>query len=276
MKLIGKIFLTIIMVPLFVLFMISINIRFQFLSANFWTNTFERGGVYLQLSLYLKNKLESNVVAEGGKLSDIATLSNLLSEDSIKRFVEDNLTGFVNYTNGRTKELIVSVPFTATSLPEGFGVSDLGSTSQHMTLSGLLKQYQIRGITDAQIESMSKYGYYSWLFTIVVFVLFTGTVILQYLLTDHGRRLVALGIGLLIGGLFALAMSYFGHYMGQTFASGFVGSSNMATSIAAILIQSLSKNIVEIWLFFGISASVIGILLFFVRKPANNKSKQSL
>lgn len=273
MKIIAKILLTILIIPVFLLFMFSINLRFQVLTPNFWMSTFNRGKVYSQISLYLNNKLESTVLAEGGKVGDVKTLSNFLSEESIKRFVEDNLVSFLTYANGRSKEIVVTVPFAATTLPDNYGLNDLGSTSQKMTLSGFLKQFQINGISDSQIQSISKYGYWSWLFTVFSFVLFVIIFGLEYLLTNAGRRLVVPGIGILLSGVVALILSVGGNYMSGEFMMKFVGSANMGTSIAAILLRPLVTNVVQIWTFFGLSGIFLGILLFFIRKPAINKSK---
>lgn len=273
MKIIAKILLTILIIPVFLLFMFSINIRFQVLTSKFWMSTFERGRVYSQISLYLNNRLESTVLSEGGKVGDVKTLSNFLSEESIKRFVEDNLVSFITYANGKSKEMVVSVPFAATAIPENYGLSDLGSTSQKMTLSGFLKQFQINGISDSQIQLISKYGYFSWLFTVFSFVLFVIIFVLEYLLTDAGRRLITPGIGILLSGITALILSLAGNYISGEFMGRFIGGTNMGASIAAILLRPLIANVVQIWTFFGLSGTLLGVLLFFIRKPAINKSK---
>ena len=89
MKFVSKILLIILSVPILVLCVLSINVRLQFLSSDFWIGTFEKADVYTQISTSLSSRLLDKVVAGGGKGSDVAVLSSLISPNILKIFFEE-------------------------------------------------------------------------------------------------------------------------------------------------------------------------------------------
>src|SRR5574340_181787 len=110
MKFIAKFLLTIIAIPVFIILVLSVNIRFQFLSSKFWTNTLEKGNVYSKISSVISENLESKVVAEGGGKNDAAILTSLVSPLNIKDFAQSNIQSIIDYANGKESEFGLYVP----------------------------------------------------------------------------------------------------------------------------------------------------------------------
>jgi hypothetical protein len=272
MKIITRVLLIILAFPIFVLCVLSINVKFQFLSTRFWTNTFERGTVYSRVSESMKNRLVQNVVAEGGKESDVTSLSNLISASSMKVFAEENIASILAYANGKLPEILVYVPAAPKDLS---GVSTLGSLQdllQKMTLSDFLKEYNISGIDPSGLELISRFGTLSWLLFGVSFTLIVLLLFFAYGITKSGKRLVIPGLALLLPGLLVLAASFAADFASDVLSMNFATSGNIGTSLAAIIVPPVIRSISQLWLWFGVSSILLGILLFFVEKPGLKKA----
>ena len=100
MKVLGKILLIVLSIPVFLLCILSINFRFQLLEPGFWTNSLEKGNVYSQVSDLLKDRLITKVTASGGRASDIGDLGSLISPRNLRIFVEVNVESILSYAKG--------------------------------------------------------------------------------------------------------------------------------------------------------------------------------
>lgn len=273
MKFVAKVILIILSIPISILCILSINIRFQFLSFGFWANSFERGNVYSQISKSLEDRLVAKVVAEGGRKSDIGVLSNLISSSGLKNFFEENAMGVLDYANGQSSEITVFAPNLMESSKEGFDIGDLGSLSQKMRLSDFLKEYNVAGLSESDILIISKFGIWSWMLLGVSFTLLILVLALIYLLTNGGKYLKAQGVALTLSGSLILIVYFAGTFLSKLLTERFVGSSNVGASLIAIAAPPIIKNVLQIWIWFGVSAVFLGILLFFIRKPVYNYKK---
>lgn len=263
--------LTFLMVPVFVLCALSINIRFQFLSDRFWNTTFEKNHVYLKISQILEGRLLSKVMAEGSRKEDVSVLSNIISPESVRYFFEANTKSFLLYANGFTPEIMVYTP-----LPVGdeLNLNSLGNFSEKMSLHDFLASLSISGTWESDIKAVSRFGVLSWGLIVISFFLFSLLLFLGYLLTDHGKRFTVLGISLALSGMTLLILSFIGSYVSSQLVQNFQDSSNFGALIMTIITPPLMKNVSQIWIWFGVSAIVLGTILFFVRKPVNNKVRQ--
>ncbi len=259
--------------PIFILAVLSLNIRFQFLSLGFWINTFEKGNVYSQISENVENRLVSRVVAEGGGKNDIALLSNLISPDSLKNFSEKNIKNILLYANGKSPQIMIFTPVPLGKIPEGFGKNNLEDFSEEIPLTDFLKGFDISGIKESDIQAVSNFGTWAWILTFGSFSLLLLVLALAYLATDPGRHLVTPGMALILPGIFMLTAYLAGSFAGRVLTEEFRQSTNIGTSLAAIVVPPVIQNVARIWIFLGASAFVSGVLLFFLKKPVYNDPK---
>lgn len=273
MRFVARALLVIIAVPIFILTVLSINIRFQFLSSRFWINTFEKGNIYSQISENVENRLISKVVAEGGGKSDVALLSNLISPTSLKDFSEKNIRNILLYANGKSSQIMVFTPVPLGKIPEGFGKNNLENFSEEIPLTDFLKGFDISGIGESDIQAISDFGTWAWILTAGSFSLLVLALVLAYLTTNSGKHLITPGMALILPGIFMLTAYLVGSFAGRVLTDDFRESTNVGTSLAAIIIPPVIQNVVQIWIWFGTFAVILGILLFFLKKPVYNDAK---
>lgn len=273
MKLLGKILLTIIFVLTFLVFVLSINIRYQLLSSNFWIDAFRRDDIYFQMSQIISNKFTKKVIDSGGSKSDVTVLANLVSPSTIGSFFEENVKSILAYANNTSSEIIVYVPFSFNGLNGDSDLQNVENNFEKMRLQDFVGNFNIKEIKESDIKMIPKIGLYSWIlmFCAFTFLLFIFTLI--YLLVEAGKRLTALGTPLVLSGMLILSISYICNYVGKIITEGFAQSENIATSLAAIAILPVIHGVSAIWVWFGVSFIGLGVLLFFIKKPAINKAK---
>ena len=241
------------------------------MSSKFWTETFEKGDVYSQVSSVIKNKLITRVVAEGGKESDVTVLSGLISSGSLKYFFENNIDSILLFANGRTPEIIVYVPLTLSDAIEGNDFYNLENFSEKMTVTEFLEKFNIIGVNASDLQMISKFGLWSWIFVVVSFVLLVLIILTLYRLTGERKHLVAPGTSLILSGILIITASFVGDFGGRILTEGFRESANMGTSLVAIMTPPIIQNVATIWIRFGALMLVLGILLLFFKKPVYNK-----
>lgn len=261
MKVIARILLIITAIPIFVLLVISVNIKFQFLNSNFWIQSFNRGNVYKQLSEDLKGRLQERTVEEGGNASDVEDLSSLISENNIKIFFEENIKSVILYANGKSPEIIVTFPFS----------NNLWNLSQTMKLSDFLKENNIEIINPSDIQKISNIGHISTAVFILLAIFSIAVCILLFVLTNKGSHFTCLGLPFLFSGIIFIFLYAAGIFSGNILLNEFVGNSNVGKSMTAIIAMPIIDKLSTVWLWTGFLFIVSGIVLFFIKKPANNQ-----
>jgi len=240
------------------------------LSSDFWIRTFERADVYTQISTSLSSRLLDKVVAGGGERSDVTVLSSLISPNILKTFFEENIKSTLLYANGKSSEIIIFMPFSADSILRGVKAEDLGNFSEKMTLNDFLKKFNITEIDEKDIQIISKFGIWSWLLVVSSSLLLALVLVLTYILTGVGKRLTTMGIELTLSGICVLAVIFLADFIVRSFMESFTGSTNVGTSLVAIIAPPVIENVAQVWVWFGISSLILGVLAFFIKKPDNS------
>ena len=271
MKVLGKILLIVLSIPVFLLCILSINFRFQILKSGFFFNTFEKGNVYSQISDLLKDRLITKVTAGGGNVGDIGDLSSLISPRNLRIFVEVNVESILSYANGKSKELTLAVPLSVEKVSEGVDLKDFESTTRKMSFGDFLKEFNITALEKSDIKFISYLGTISWAAIGISFFLLILICIFIYLLTDEKKRLTPLGIMfLLLGGLTSILYFITG-FLGRSLAGNVTENSGIGASFIAIVAPPFIENMIKIWILFGLMSIAFGVLLFFIKKPVYNK-----
>jgi hypothetical protein len=269
MKFIAKLILTIIFIPVFLIFIFAVNLRFQFLLPSFWQNTFNANGTYSKLSVSISKNLISQTVASGGNAGDVKILTDLISADNLKDIIDRNINNFLQYANGKAAEIIVYLP--VSKIPAALLSENFGNVSEQMSLTDFLKEFNISGISAAQIQFVSYLGIGSWIFLIVSTLL---TVLLLYILyrsEEPGVRLIAPGTALVISGVIALLAGSIGTIVRTSWSEQLAGSSNIGDSFLGIIVPPVIQGVLGVWFSFAIAAVILGVILFFMKRPLYNK-----
>ena len=271
MKLILKIIFAVLTIPVIILCVFSLNIRDQYLSSHFWINTFRSNNVYEKVSNAMRSRLFANVIAGGGKVSDITDLSGLISASTVESLFEKNIDNFIKYSNGKTKELMVYAPTSIGNDLTKINLKNLDSFSKEVTVQEFFDEYNITGISKQDLTFVSKLGLWSWGLTVFIYALLMALLMGMYFLTTSGKRLVAPAISFATAGVVILGMFVLGRYSANLLITKYISSPNVGAELAAIIVPPIVASTVRLWFWFGISALLSGVVLFFIRKPAKNK-----
>ncbi len=258
MKFTAKLVLILLFIPLFLVGILAISVKFQVLQPDFWQTTFRANDVYTKLAVALKNTAETQTVKEGGSLQEARVLTNLITSSNLQDFIEKNLENILDFANGKVKEAIVYIPIN--KLPGGLLPKNLGKISENMPLATLLAEFNVHGIQKAQIDSLSQVGLWSTRFLIADLVLIGLILAGLIFLVDEGNRFVAPGIAFLISGLLILAVSLF------VWVKGSEPSQVLLSTFAPYVLG----KILRLWMWAGVTAVILGLILLFVKKPSRS------
>ena len=271
MKIIAKLILTLLFIPVFLLFILAVNLRSQILAPSFWEKTFDINNTYSKLSISISKNLESQAEAEGGRAGDVKIFTDLASPENLKDAIDKNIYNILQYANGKSKEIIVYVP--AGKIPGALLSKNLNPINEQMKLTDLLKEFNVTGVSPTQIQMISHAGIYSWVFFAATLFLSVLFLYLLSLLTDSGKRYAALSLTLILSGLAAFFVNFSGTAIRNNWANNPSDSKNLGDSLIRIVVPPVFKEILTIWFLFAAVAVIAGFVLFFIKKPYNTTSK---
>jgi len=271
MKFVFKFILTTLFIPLFLLFLAGITVRFQFLEASFWENAFSTNDTYSKLSVSVSRSLESKTIAEGGKSSDIKILTDLISPENLKDVIDKNIINILQYADGRADEFNVYVP--VSKIPKSLLSKSFDKVTEQMSLVALLKEFNVSGVSVAQIQTISHIGFGSWVFLTIATLLLFLLLYLLFLCTNRGKRLIAPGLALIISGISVLLVTALGIIIQISWTKDLVGSSNLGDSLIGAVVPPIIQDVLRMWLSFAVVAIILGVALLFLIRPVYNRRK---
>jgi hypothetical protein len=266
MKFIGKAFLVLVFILLFIPFLFATSAKFQFLSPDFWINSFRAGDVYPKLETVLSKELQRQVKAGGTSAQEARLWTGILSSGTIKDLVEKNLKLTLDFANGKEKEQKFYIPFE--KLPKGLLPADVsattGNTISPADLAKLLSPQG--GQTQIQNQSLARGGANALISWIVSLILLLGVLILVYLITGPGQRLTTAGIGLILSSLLTMAIVTLGNLWSKGAAS-LTSEAEPAAQLLVTLAPPVMKSMFALWRNIAFGTLILGIVLLFVKKP---------
>ncbi|MCX6705242.1 MAG: hypothetical protein NT162_02795 [Candidatus Woesebacteria bacterium] len=264
MKLIAKIILIIIFVPVFLLFLLAVNLRFQLLAPSFWEKAFTSGDVYSRLSVSINKNLETQTIAEGGRASDVKVLTELITSENLKETINKNVNNILQFVNGKTPEIIVYVP--VGKIPKSLLSKNFSKITEQTKLTDLLKKFNMSGVSPVQIQMIAHVGVGAWFFFVILCLISVLLLYPLYLLVDSGKRVVAPGVALILSGLLALFVTASGTIIRINWAKDITENSNIRDATIGIIAPPVIQGVLSAWLLFAAAAIILGIVLFFVKK----------
>jgi hypothetical protein len=272
MKFIAKFVLTVIFIPVFLIFLLAVNLRFQLLTPSYWQGIFSLNGTYSELSSAVSKSLVSQTVAQGGVAGDVKILTDLLSSENLKDVINTNISNVLQYANGKAKEITVYLP--VNKIPVALIPGNFTNISQRMSLTDFLKEFNISGISTSQIQAISRLGLESWIILFSSVLLMLLLLYLLYLLVSRGKRLIAPGLALVISGTLALLIHWIIMVIQTDWVKALVTSANTGNILIGIIVPPVIQGVLKIWSSVAFGVIILGIILFFIKKPLyNSKSK---
>lgn len=267
MKIIFKIFLTILFVLFSLILALSITFRFQLLNPNFWKNNFNTNGTYLSLSTIIKNNLEEQVSIGGGIKSDAGVLTNLVTPANLKNVITNNIDNLLGYVNGDRKEILVYIPVDKIPLE----ILNIGNNkiSKQMKLRDVLAEFNIEGISVSQIDQIKNFGSFvnislllSLIFDLIIIFVFVK-------LTDSDKKITSMGVAFVLTGVIILIVSGVTEIVNNITTQNISMVQNLAAKISGIITSPILKQVIKLWTIEGVILFAIGILFFIIKKPYN-------
>jgi hypothetical protein len=217
------------------------------------------------------NNLESQAVNHGGKASDVKIFTDLVTPGNLKEIIDNNINNVLQYANGKADQIIVYVP--VNKIPKSLLSMSFGKVTEQMSLTELLKEFNISGVSPSQIQMISHIGFWAWDLLIVVALLLLLLQYFLYLCTNHGKRLIPSGVAFITSGIVALLVTVSGIVIKASWTKDLAESANMGDSIIGIVAASVIQNVLRVWLILAFVAIVLGVVLLFLKKPYDNIRK---
>ncbi len=265
MKLIAKVLLTILFLPLFLIFILSVNVRFQLLNPIFWEKTLTSNNVYSELASSITGNLENRMEAEGIPSSEGTMITDLITPENLQELATKNIENILTFANGKATDLIVFIPINR--IPKSSLPTSLGKFSEEMKLTDLLTTFNVPDVTDSQIKNISQVGKSSFISFSVLLSLLLLDILGLYFLTTLGKRMVAPALAFLLAGTVSVVLFHLGTVIKSSLIGDYLASSNLGDVIIGTVASPFVVEILKVWRGFGIGAILLGILLLFVKRP---------
>lgn len=264
MKNLAKSVLILVFVTVSLIFVIAVTFRFQLLNSDFWKTTFKSKNTYSALVTIIQSDVVNQVTSQGGKKSDVRILTDLVTEDNLKNFIDKNIDNSLNFMNGKTQEMLVYIPFGR--IPKPLLPLSLNKVNEEIKIQDLLVKMNITSVSTSQIQKINSLG------LIVNIILMTSIVILSvvifffYKLTEEGKRFHSLGTSLFLSGILVFVFSKILGIVNEAISLGISRGINLARLIIGTILPPILNKISEMWIIESAILAGFGIILFFVRK----------
>ena len=239
------------------------SVKFLLLSPSFWQKSFETHNVYGTLAEKLRTQLEDKTVKEGGRRTDAVTLTQLITPENLKSFINRNVTNILGYANGKNTDLIVYIPVKI--LPPDLLAKNLSPIAEETPLTNLLTKLNMGSQTE-QIRMIPLVGKSVDLILIAVLGLGTLLFLLLTILTDRGQRFLAPGMAFLTAGIMTILSIIEGNTLRINMAKDLVQKSSAAEVVLGYLAPPLIYELLKNWLIGGAIFILVGATLLYFRK----------
>jgi hypothetical protein len=101
MKVFVRVISSLILIPVFLVLLISGTFKFALLNNNFWISGFEKHGAYENMRVVVNDYLDSR---------NANIFKSLITVQNIKDFTDKNITNILNFTKGKMAELTFYIP----------------------------------------------------------------------------------------------------------------------------------------------------------------------
>ncbi len=263
MNILLKIFLTILFIPVFLVLLVLISVKFQFLNSNFWIDAFEKNGTYQKIESVVPKIIDFQSKEDGEMKLDKKITEKLLTRDNLKEFIETNIKNTLSYANGKSDDWIVFIP--SQKLPKGLLPNFLNDRNE-VSMDTLTSFINRGGGNDINFTSqISLLGRYS---TLSLFI--WSLVVLSILFVLYVTR--GASIALIISGAFTLLLTGTINIARVTIENELVtNGQEPAQRLLGIFAPPIITPMIILWTYIAILAILLGIVLGYLQR--NKKLK---
>jgi hypothetical protein len=266
MKFVAQFILTVVFVILFFVGLFAGTLKFQLLDSNFWETSFEKHNTYELLASESKSVLEKQINKEGGSKNDARVLTDLITKENAKDFLDKNIENIISFANGKSNQLIAYIPVSI--LPKSLLPKNLIGIKDEIPLTDLLTKFNYQNAQNINLQGLKQTHKTSNLLFFGSITLLLVILILLVILVEAGGRLISPGIAILLSGVLTILISRIGNGL-KTLSTSSLGETPPFGSILATnLLQPVAIEFTKSWLTVGVILVVAGISLFFIRKPS--------
>ena len=259
MKVFASVVLVVLFIPLFLVSLFSYTLKFDLLNYNFWQTTLEKNNVYADLTINIKSSFDNQIVKEGGNKNDIKVITDLITTENTKDTMNKNIKNVLDFVNGKTQQINIYLP--------------LDKIPKDLIPESTLTKFNFEDYQNLHLENISKLGEESSYILVGSSALSLLILILLFVLTKEGERLIGMGLALIFSGGFTMLLVKVGGILSVELINRRV----VSTSITSVILETISPPVIhEIilkWQAIGIVLVIVGIGLFFVKKPKYNVVK---
>jgi hypothetical protein len=265
MKNLLKTILVIIFIPAFTITVIAALVKFQLLSPKFWKNSLSEHHAYKDLSQTIKTLAESSTVKGGGNPRDIKILTDVMTPELIQDFTERNITNILDYANGKRPDLVAYIPLD--KIPKSLAPKSVGLNQEELPFASLLSKFNIgqNSIPFTQIAYFGRSVNYILIFSSVISLLIA---IVLFALTDSGKHFFSIGIMFLLSGALVILLNRVLSWINVSMTKNTIPDPNFGTAMLKIIGPVILSEFLKPWSIIGAILVGIGIVIFFLKKPA--------
>jgi hypothetical protein len=268
MKIILKIVLSLSFLLFFLIFILSGTFKFQISKPAFWENTFEIKGTYSELSRAVINNLENQAVTEGGKKSDVSIFVDLATADNLKDLINKNIENLLSFVNGKSSEINIYIPINR--IPKSLLPVNLIKSGQQIKIEDFLKATGVASVSFTQVQKLQTLPKIVNI-CFFVSVLFMITILfLEFNLTKNGKRLGLAGLNLILAGIEIFTVAKFLDVLKKGLIQDLLHRTDLAGVIMSTMTPPPIAAISRVWSIEAFVVIILGVILFFVKKPYNN------
>lgn len=268
MRAFAQILLSIFFILAYLFLVFGIIFKFQLLDYNFWLASFDKHNVYQNLAMVSKTSFEKQVTSEGGKESDVQVLTDLITPANAKDVMDRNLKNFLDFANGKVPQIYVYLPID--KVPKNLIPASISGIKSDMLLSDLLTKFNFQdwqSLPFNTIYQLGKYSSYLFYGSLTLTALIT---VLMVLVLESGKRFVALGITFLLAGGITLGLINLMGTLSTVLSANFSSHPSLGTMLMGVVLSPVVSDVAVPWKTVGFAMMVLGVGLFFVRKPGYN------
>jgi hypothetical protein len=270
MKIFAQVLLVLFFVILFFIGLLAATFKFQILSYDFWTTAFQKHAVYQDLAVSSKNAFENQITVEGGKKDDVKTITDLMTTENAKDVVDHNVQNLLSFVNGTVPQIIVYFPLD--KIPTSLIPKNVTGLKSEMPIADLLGEFNFQDYQNLSLQDLSHLGEYTTYVFAGAVAIFLMILVFLILLVESGKRFVSPGIAFLFSGGLTLLSAGILTNLNSNLSGNLVSQTSLVRVVVGALFPPAITEIISTWKIIGLAAIIIGVILFFVKKPVYNNS----
>lgn len=249
LKIIIKILLTIIGIPVFIAVILLMIVKLQLLNPNYWQKIFLANNVYTKVSDVVIKNLNNQVIASGSTKDDAKIIIDLITPENTQDLIDQNIIRVLNYINGKNNNLTLYIP--TKRIPDSF----LSEKQINDNLSNLINTQSLKNIGKIVNYLLTLSGFC----LIVVFGLL-------FAFSSSNKRLISFSIYLVCTSVVLTIIGVLLRICINNYFSVLRTSDNLIRTIMETILPVITSVLIDNLFAISVIIGTLGVLFVFVKK----------